>query len=187
MHDCALVDTTTGEIYKDRNHGYYAEDPTRPERLSLLVNAAACKGRAALEEVCAVVYGSDERNRRLGQRVVVTEKGDYGSLATLALFGFLLVVVVVIALDDLSGVEGGGLERSLGFQHRTEGATSIVENEFSTAEYRLGTLEPGGNKKCQRCTSEVCFCLVRIIRPPLRSASLLLETHPIAHCLFPIS
>ena len=186
MHDCALVDTTTGEIYKDRNHGYYAEDPTRPERLSLLVNAAACKGRAALEEVCAVVYSSDERNRRLGQRVVVTEKGDYGSLATLALFGFLLVVVV-IALDDLSGVEGGGLERSLGFQHRTEGATSIVENEFSTAEYRLGTLEPGGNKKCQRCTSEVCFCLVRIIRPPLRSASLLLETHPIAHCLFPFS
>jgi len=116
VHDCALVDATAGEIYKDRDHGYYAEYPARPERLSLLVDAAACKGRTALKEVCAVVYGSDERNRCLGQWVVVTEKGDYGSLATLGLFGFLLlVIVVVIAVDDLSGVEGGGFERSLGF------------------------------------------------------------------------
>ena len=82
--------------------------------------AAACEGRAAFEEVRAVVYRRNEGHTGFRKRVVVAKQRDDGSLAALSLLGGFLVsvilAVIVVAVNDLAGVKRDGFERALGFR-----------------------------------------------------------------------
>jgi hypothetical protein len=78
------------------------------------VYTTAGKVRAALEEVCAVVNGSDEGDAALGERIGLAEQRDDGGLAALRLVRggllllvrasvlVLLVVIVVVVADDFA-------------------------------------------------------------------------------------
>jgi hypothetical protein len=71
VHDGALVDATTDKVDEHGNQGHDAEDTAGAQSLCFLVHTTAGKGRAALEEIGAVVYGSDEGDASLAQRVAL--------------------------------------------------------------------------------------------------------------------
>jgi hypothetical protein len=112
VHDGALVDAAADKVDEDGDEGHDAKDAAGAQGLLGLVDAAAGKGRAALEEVSAVVDGGDKRDARLGEGVALAQQGDDGRLAALGGGGLLvlilalvlvavLVLVVIITVDDL--------------------------------------------------------------------------------------
>jgi hypothetical protein len=117
-----LVDTTTSKVDEYGDQYYDAKDAARAEGLGVLVYTTACEGRAAFEEVRAVVYRSDKGYTGFRKRVRVAKQRDDGSLATLNTFGGLLlvsvmsVIIIVVAINNLARVKGGGFERALGFR-----------------------------------------------------------------------
>ena len=109
MHDGALVDATADKVDEHGNQGHDAEDAAGAQGLGFLVHATAGKGRAALEEVGAVVYGCDEGDARLAEGVALAQQRDDGRLATL-IVGLLAVrvsvLVLVVIVDDFAGLCG---------------------------------------------------------------------------------
>jgi hypothetical protein len=165
VHDGPLVHAAADQVDEHGDEGDDAEDAAGAEGLLLLVQAATCVGRAALEEVGAVVYGGDEGHAGFCEWVGVAEEGDDGGLAARVLvfvffilvlvvlvlvfvFGGLLllrlvvVFVVVRVLYDFAG-EVSGLV-ALGLYRGAEGAARIVEDELAAAEDRLCVLEAVG-------------------------------------------
>jgi hypothetical protein len=67
VHNRSLVYTTTHKVHHDRDQDDDAEDAAGTQRLLGLMYAPACEWRPALEEVCALVYGCNERYTGLCQ------------------------------------------------------------------------------------------------------------------------
>jgi hypothetical protein len=165
VHDGPLVHAAADQVDEHGDEGDDAEDAAGAEGLLLFVETAAGVGRAAFEEVGAVVYGGDEGYAGFCEGVGVAEEGDDGGLAARVLvfvffilvlvvlvlvfvFGGLLllrlvvVFVVVRVLYDFAG-EVGGLV-ALGLYRGAEGAARVVEDELAAAEDRLCVLEAVG-------------------------------------------
>jgi hypothetical protein len=115
VHDGALVDTTTDEVDEHSDQGHDAEDTAGAQSLCFLVHTTAGKGRAALEEIGAVVYGSDEGDASLAQRVALAQQRDDGRLAAFAIrllavrvgiAVLVLVLVLVVIVNDFARLCG---------------------------------------------------------------------------------
>jgi hypothetical protein len=115
VHDGALVDATTNKVDEHGDQGHDAEDTTGAQSLCFLVHTTAGKGRAALEEIGAIVYGSDERDASLAQRVALAQQRDDGRLAAFAIrllavrvgiAVLVLVLVLVVIVNDFARLCG---------------------------------------------------------------------------------
>jgi hypothetical protein len=113
VHNGALVDATTDKVDEHGDQSHNAEDTAGAQSLCFLVHTTAGKGRAALEEIGAVVYGSDEGDASLAERVALAQQRDDGRLAAFAIrllavrVGIaILVLVLVVIVNDFARLCG---------------------------------------------------------------------------------